>query len=370
VLKLILSLEALSPDLTGIGRYTWELATRLPYHPQISVVEFYRNGRWVKDPGTLVNPADAVKAVPHIKFPRRLRNWQMTFACQGKLMHGPNFFLPACADIGVITVHDLSVFKFPDTHPIERVKQFERDFSRSIAKSTHVITDSVTTRAEVLEFTGLSTNQVTAIPLGVSELYRPRPPEELNESLRKYGLSLGCYALCVSTLEPRKKIDRLLSAWYQLPLILRKAFQLVLVGGNGWLSSTLQTEIALGEAQGWIKRLGYVSESDLPLLYAGATAFVYPSTYEGFGLPPIEAMASGVPVVVSNQSCIPEVTQGAGLMIDPDDQKAFSAALERCLTDAPWRQTAITKGLLVASTYTWQQCIDQTAALYQQVMRS
>lgn len=366
-----MSLEALSPDLTGIGRYTWELAKRLPHHAQISVVEFYRNGRWVIDPGSLVKPADAgVKGVSPIKYPRWLRNWQMTSACRGKLMHGPNFFLPACADIGIITVHDLSVFKFPDTHPIERVKQFERDFSRSIAKSTHVITDSLTTRAEVMEFAGLSACQVTAVPLGVSELYRPRTSEELNEPLRKYGLSPGCYALCVSTLEPRKKIDRLLSAWYQLPLSLRKAVPLVLVGGNGWLSNALQTEIVLGEAQGWIKRLGYMPESELPLLYAGATAFVYPSTYEGFGLPPIEAMASGVPVVVSNQSCIPEVTQGAGLMVDPDDTKAFSAALEKCMTDTVWREIAIATGLQVASGYTWQKCVDQTVATYQKIMRS
>jgi glycosyltransferase involved in cell wall biosynthesis len=370
-LKLILAVEALSADLTGIGRYTWELAQRLPHQSQLSGVQFYRNGRWVNDPRNLVFPSEAgVKSVSHSRSPRWLRNWKMSLACRGSVFHGPNFFLPACADMGIITVHDLSVFNFPDTHPLERVKQFERDFSRSIAQSAHVITDSVTTRAEVMEFTGLSASQVTAIPLGVSELYRPRTPEELNEPLRKYGLSPGCYALCVSTLEPRKKIDRLLNAWYHLPLSLRNAIPLVLVGGNGWLSGSLQADIALGEAQGWIKRLGYVPESELPLLYAGATAFVYPSTYEGFGLPPIEAMASGVPVVVSNQSCIPEVTQGAGLMIDPDDIEAFSAALEMCLTDAPWRQTAITKGLLVASTYTWQRCVDQTAALYQQVMRS
>jgi hypothetical protein len=144
-LNLILSIEALSPDLTGIGRYTWELAQRIPHYKQLSGVQFYRNGRWVQDPGSLVKPADTgTKGVNRSKFPRWLRNWQMTLACQGKVMHGPNFFLPACADIGVITVHDLSVFRFPETHPLERVKQFERDFSRSIAQSTHVITDSLT----------------------------------------------------------------------------------------------------------------------------------------------------------------------------------------------------------------------------------
>jgi glycosyltransferase involved in cell wall biosynthesis len=372
-LKLVLSVEALSPDLTGIGRYAWELAQRLPANALLTEVRFYRNGRWVNDPHSLLHAAvpQATKTeLPRFKLPSSMRKWSMRFACLGNIFHGPNFFLPDCADKGVITVHDLSVFKFPETHPLERVRQFERDFAQSIKRAVHVITDSQTTRSEVMQFTGLSETQVTSVPLGVSEAYQPRTAPELTTLLHQYGLIAGTYALCVSTLEPRKKIDCLLLAWQQLPTNLRRQFQLILVGSNGWLNQGLQEAVSQGEKQGWVRRLGYVPEQDLPLLYAGAALFVYPSTYEGFGLPPIEAMACGIPVVVSNQSCLPEVTQGAALMLDPDDTQAFCQALEQGLTDADWRTNAVNAGHTVVSNYTWEKCVDATVAVYQHTAKS
>jgi glycosyltransferase involved in cell wall biosynthesis len=372
-LKLILSVEALSSNLTGIGRYTWELAQRLPHKVQLNDVRFYRNGSWIDNPRSLLNAAAPQSALtpnsprPRFKLPRPVRDWGMRFACRGSVFHGPNFFLPACADKGVITVHDLSVFKFPETHPIERIKQFERDFARSVAQAAHVITDSKTTRAEVMAFTGLPDSRVTAVALGVSDVFKPVSDEDAAEPLQKYSLTPGAYALCVCTLEPRKKVAQLLAAWRLLPGRLRSMHPLVLIGGNGWLSQALQDEVSQAEAQGWVKRLGYVPEQDLPLLYAGAALFVYPSTYEGFGLPPVEAMACGVPVVVSDQSCLPEVTQGAALTVNPDDTEAFCAVLEKGLTDDAWRTSASAAGRAVAASYTWGRCVDQTVAVYQQM---
>jgi glycosyltransferase involved in cell wall biosynthesis len=371
-LKLVLSVEALSPNPTGIGRYTWELAQRLPAHPQLADVRFYRHGRWVNNPQSLLDaPAALAQNKPPIRFklPRRVRDWGMAVACRASVFHGPNFFLPACADKGVITVHDLSVFKFPETHPADRLRQFERDFSRSVAQAAHVITDSQTTRTEVMAFTGLPANRVTAVPLGVSAAFKPMTDQEAAVPLQKYGLTPRAYALCVSTLEPRKKLGELLAAWHLLPHGLRKAYPLVLVGTNGWLSQALQAEIRQGEEQGWVKRLGYVPEQDLPLLYAGAALFVYPSTYEGFGLPPIEAMACGVPVVVSDQSCLPEVTQGAALTVNPDDLVAFCIGLEKSLTDETWRREAVGAGSVVAASFTWERCLDKTTSVYQLVMK-
>ena len=168
-MKLVLSVDALAPGLTGIGRYTWELAQGLPGHDGMRDVRFYRAGRWVNDLGKLVRaPEGCAKPAARSMFkpPRWAREWGVSRACRGHVFHGPNFFIPACADKGVITVHDLSVFKFPETHPVERVRHFERDFSRSLAQSVHVITDSQTTRAEVMAFTGLAASRVTAVPLG------------------------------------------------------------------------------------------------------------------------------------------------------------------------------------------------------------
>jgi glycosyltransferase involved in cell wall biosynthesis len=369
-LKLILSVEALASELTGIGRYTWELAQRMPTHSAVSGVQFYRNGQWVSEPASLLgnNSVQSNRSIGlRFKSPRWLRSLSMRLACRDAVFHGPNYFLPPCADKGVITVHDLSVFKFPQTHPTERVKQFERDFSRSLAQAMHVITDTNATRSELIAFAGLPANRVSAVPLGVAGDFVPRSIQHTKVPLEHYGLVPGGYALCVCTLEPRKKIDQLLLAWQYLPMAVRQAYPMVLVGGYGWLSDALHAQIAQAQAQGWVKHLGYVPENHLPLLYAGARLFVYPSTYEGFGLPAIEAMACGVPVVVSNQSCMPEVTQGAALMVDPDDTTAFAATLEQGLTDNVWRASAVAAGLVVASAYTWQRCVDETVAVYGKV---
>jgi alpha-1,3-rhamnosyl/mannosyltransferase len=370
-LKLILSVDALSPSLSGIGRYTWELAKGLKSDATIKQVKFYRAESWINDPAILLlDSAAQAKNKRRLKYPRWAKDlyWQQAF--RGHIFHAPNYFLPTFAENGVITVHDLSVFKFPKTHPVERVRHFEREFTKSVMQARHVITDSITTRDEVILFTGLPKTQVTAVPLGVSASYKPRSAQETLPTLSKYNLNYGSYGLCVSTLEPRKKIKNLLMAWQQLPVKLRSAFPLILIGGFGWLCESLKTEIELGEAKGWVKHLGFVPESDLPLIYAGAKLFVYPSSYEGFGLPPIEAMAAGVPVVVSNQSCLPEVTQGAALMVNPEDVACFTLAIQQGLTDTCWREKSISNGLTVASKYTWKRCVDETASIYRQINMS
>ena len=374
-LKLVLSVEALSPSLTGIGRYTWELAQRLPEHDQLQGVRFYRGGLWVDEPSRLLHVAApkgaTAKAKPFLRLkpPHWLRNWRTSAACRGRVFHGPNFFLPACAEAGVATVHDLSVFKYPETHPLERIRHFEREFTDSMARASHLVTDSEATRLEVMSFLGWPAEKITAVPLGVSSQFAPATEAALAPCLAKYGLTLKRYSLCVSTLEPRKKIANLLQAYQCLPPQVRDQYPLVLVGGAGWLSEALHQQIDRLAAQGWLRYLGFVPEADLPALYAGARAFVYPSIYEGFGLPVLEAMASGVPVVASKFTSLPEVTQGAALLVDPDDIDALSQGIHKSICDEPWRETACKAGLSVAQTYTWSRCVDQTVDVYKKVMR-
>ncbi|HQS02831.1 MAG: transcription elongation factor GreAB [Halothiobacillus sp. 24-54-40] len=363
-MKLVLSVEALTPPLSGIGRYSWELAQRMRHRPEIDSIGFYRNGHWIAEPASLLAPA-AKKCPFHFQPPRWLRKIKSQIKCRGAVFHGPNFFLPPCADIGVVTIHDLSVFKFPETHPIERLRHFERDFTRSMAKATHLITDTETIRQEVIEFLGWPEDRISSVSLGVSEKFSPQSPAALQLVLSRYGLEPGGYCLCVSTLEPRKRIDRLLDAYALLPLTLRTRFPLTLIGPEGWLNESLLKMIDQGQRAGWLKHLGFVPEDDLPLLFAGARLFVYPSIYEGFGLPVIEAMASGVPVVTSDRSCLPEVTQGAALLVDPDAIEVFALAIERGLFDEGWRLMAINQGLITARGYSWNRCVAETVSVYQ-----
>jgi alpha-1,3-rhamnosyl/mannosyltransferase len=387
-MKLILSVEALSMQLTGIGRYAWQLTSGLPEVLPEASIRYHYQQRWAQDPERLlyepVEQALAVKAkenaLPTRKMPWGLRriskwlakpkrvskpNWRKQ--CRGAVFHGPNFFVPDYADKAVITVHDLSVFKFPETHPKERIAQFNRDFERSLAKASHIITDSAATRRELAAYAGLSPQQVTAISLAAGADYRPRAADSVQDCLSRHGLFYQQYALCVSTLEPRKKIDNLLTAYRLLPAPLRRRCPLVLVGGKGWLSDALHHEIDKATAEGWLKYLGFIAEADLPLLYAGARAFAYPSLYEGFGLPVLEAMASGVPVVASNRTSLPEVTQGKALHVEPDDVDALKDALHQSLKDDDWRNAIIPQALAVAGSYSWNRCINETVAVYRQL---
>lgn len=374
-LKLILSVDALSPSLSGIGRYTWELAQRLPAHPLLigEGVRFYRNGSWVDSPASLLNapPPETSKGKGwkhlRLKQPKWLRNWRVEAGFRGKVFHGTNFFLPECAETAVATVHDLSVFKHPETHPAERIKQFDREFKASMGRAAHLITDSKATRLEVIDFLGWPEEKITAVPLGVSPRFAPASAVALEPILNGFGLRYGTYALCVSTLEPRKKIANLLQAYKCLPAELREKHPLVLIGDQGWLSDALHEDIRRLSAMGWLKYLGFVPEADMPALYAGARSFVYPSVYEGFGLPVLEAMSSGVPVVTSSFTSLPEITQNAALLLNPDDIDALTAGIQTSLSDEVWRANAAAAGIVVARTYSWDACIEQTVAVYRKI---
>ena len=365
-LKLIFAVDALSPALSGIGRYTWELTQRLAQSESFSRVRYYRNEQWIKTPAALIDQS-ALRTKPLIRLPRWVKNWYWHRTCRDQVFHTPNYLLPRYAENGVITVHDLSVFKFPETHPAARVRQFEKSFQQSLNIAAHLITDSEVTRQEVIAYFGWPSERISAIHLGVAAAYAPHPAAQLTPLLQRYGLSAGGYTLCVSTIEPRKRIDHLLIAYARLPQKLRTAYPLVLIGGQGWQSEALHEQIVTAQQAGWLHYLGFVDETDLPALYAGARLFIYPSIYEGFGLPVAEAMASGVPVIASNRSTLPEISAGAALLIDPDDIDAVTTAIEFTLLDESWRQAHIAAGLNVAASYSWDTCFQKTCGVYRSV---
>lgn len=363
-MKVVVSVDALVPPITGVGRYTWELATRLPKVGGIDRLRWFRSGRWVKDPARF-------RAEPGYRRQRQLLPlvfgglyWKA--ALRNSVFHAPNFFLPPYVERGVVTIHDLSVLRFPEMHPAERVAQYERRFADSLSHAAHVIVPTETVRAEAIERFGWDPKRITAIAMGVSAEYRPRAAHEVAAALRPYGLEPGRYVLFVSTIEPRKGLDALLDAYERMPAATREAYPLVVVGGPGWRSDRLHERmVALGA--GWLRYLGFVPEDALPMLYAGAQLFAYPSVYEGFGLPLAEALASGIPTVAANRSCLPETAGGAARLVDADDAEAFAAALVSGIGDDSWRREAIEKGLAVAARYSWDDCAARTVGVYRRV---
>lgn len=248
---------------------------------------------------------------------------------------------------------------------MERRQKFDRELSGTLDRASHLITPSEAIRKEVIEYFSWPADKVTAVANGVAPSFNSKQSSEiLIPTLSRCGLRPNEYALCVSTLEPRKNIGALLRAYSRLSETLRARYPLVLAGHKGWLSESLHDSIDKGRSEGWLHYLGFVPEADLPALYAGARAFLYPSLYEGFGLPVLEAMASGVPVLTSDSSSLPEVSNGAALLIDPNDDDLLYKGIDRILLDDDWRALAKARGLEVAARFSWERCIEQTMAVY------
>lgn len=359
-----ITVDSLSPSLTGIGRYTWELCQGLARHPEIDDLAYFLGDHWISQPSGLLT-GDARRSS---RMPKFLRRWRARPNFRTRLIHGTNYFLPPLAETGIVTVHDLSIYVHPETHPIERIRDFEKQFQRSLDKAAHVLTDSEATRRDLIATLSYPAHQVTTVHLGVSTAFRPVSRTATEPDLRRiFGRAIGSYILSVATFEPRKRIEAAILAHSRFCRRTGSEIPLVLVGAKGWSNERLHALIEEEQRQGRLIVLGFVQECDLPTLYAGASLFLYPSVYEGFGLPPIEAMACGVPTIVSNRSCLPEVTRGAAMMVDPDDHDALSAAIESALYDDIWREGAIRAGLAVGSHYSWERCVERTVDVYRKV---
>ena len=376
--RVIFGVDAICPPLTGIGRYALSLARGLERHPGMGQLRFYGRGGWLGNPTALLaphRPLDVLRRhMPFRAFARRAYHGVTRAISRAKLsgyrhwlFHAPNYVSPDFPARIVCTVHDLSHLWMPECHPRDRVQHLLRELPRTLAHAAHVITVSNFVRDEVIAEFGLPPERVSTVYHGVDRSYHPREADELQGVLARYGFERGRYLLAVGTLEPLKNLERLLDAFRRMPAGLRRAYPLVLVGDRGWHNEALLQRIESLRAQGELHWPGYVSEQDLPSLYAGAAGFAYPSLYEGFGLPVLEAMASGVPVLTSNRASLPEVAGDAAMFVDPEDVADIARSLERLLTDAGWREGAAQRGLARSRAFTWEACVDRTVAIYRMV---
>lgn len=378
-MKVVLSVDLVRFPLTGIGRYTYELARHLAASPEITDLHYMAGRRFLP---SLPNASQVsggkhglkrvVQKLPiAIEAYRRLMPWLKGRALQGHsdfLYHSPNYYLPPFKGLRVATFHDLSPFTWPQCHTPQLGRFLRKEFTQTVQRADRLITDSEFTRQELAAYFDWPLERIDAIPLASSAEFHPRDEAELTPALARYGLQPGCYSLFVGTIEPRKNIGTLLDAYQRLPLPLRTRFPLVLTGYQGWQSEAIHQRLESARREGWARYLGFVPGSDLPLLFAGARLFTFPSLYEGFGLPVLEAMSSGVPVVCSTTSSLPEVAGEAALMCEALDVDALTELIAQGLQDQNWRHAAIDAGLARAARFSWERCALGTLETYRRTV--
>jgi glycosyltransferase involved in cell wall biosynthesis len=271
-----------------------------------------------------------------------------------------------CAVVAMI--HDLSFEHLPETFKRRSRMQMRLTVRPTARSAAHVLTDSDYSREDILRTYGLSPERVTATPLAASPIFKPvEDAAEVKRTLDKYGIE-GEYLLAVGSIQPRKNIPRLINAYASL--FARSAGpvpKLVIAGKPAWLyDETLRTAVG-SDARDQIIFTGYVPEAELPSLYTGALCFVYPSYFEGFGIPPLEAMRCGTPVITGNGTCFPEVIGDAGLMVDTLNERAIADAILRMLAEPGLRAELREKGLKHALKYDWRETARLTLGIYEQV---
>jgi alpha-1,3-rhamnosyl/mannosyltransferase len=282
------------------------------------------------------------------------------------LYHEPNF-IPLPTDLPtVVTIHDLSVLLHPEWHPADRVANYERYFRRGLARCAHYFTISEYTRQEIIQTLNLPAERITRTYMGVRPDLAPLPTAETAAKLQQLGFPAK-YLLYFGTLEPRKNILMLMRAYCSLPAEIRERWPLILVGGWGWRTEGIAEYYETIARHKNVRRMGYVADEHAATIYNGARALVYPSLYEGFGMPPMEMLACGGAVLASTAGPIAETAGRQAYLIPPDDFDGWRDGMLRVVQDDEWRQSLRNGATEVARPFTWERCAAETLRVYRAV---
>jgi glycosyltransferase involved in cell wall biosynthesis len=346
---------------SGTGEYTLQLALWLPYvakdleiifawpvdvapPPNVPVLPLRRRGPRAFQ--YLVNPNDWLKRADLVHYPASIGH-------------------PANLARAVVTVHDVSCLVNPAWFRWHHGLYYRAMISRSAQKAARVIADSEATASDLHQRLAIPRERIRVIPLGVDATFRPSPYEDVERVRKQHGLPEK-FLLFVGTHEPRKNLPRLVEAFtriaHEIP------HYLVLAGRPGWKGTPLRRALARSEFRERIIMPGFISREELPALLTAADGFVWPSLYEGFGLPPLEAMACGTPVLTSNAAALPEVVGDDAVIVNAEDPAAIAQGIKRLATDMSLRKTLREKGLKRVGIFAWQHTAELTAAVYRQTL--
>ena len=370
----------LNEEKTGIAWNTHNLVLELLKYPENTcTLQWFREGRTNRQLGSLNVYRQAgcrIECCSRISHTLYKLLWmvvpvpyRLLFRTKADITQFFNYAVPPGAHGKRVTFfHDMAYRSYPHTVSRRTKIWLRLCMKRSCRHADHIVTVSAFSKSEILKYLKVKEDQITVIPCAVDHtIFHPGyAKEQIRKVCKKYGIRQE-YFLYMGTIEPRKNLERLIGAYARLCSKYRHVPQLVLAGKKGWLCKGIYKKVRELKLERRVLFTGYVAQEDSPLLLCGAKAFLFPSLYEGFGIPPLEAMACATPVIVSNAASLPEVTGDAGLLVDPESEEAICSAMERMLHDQACREALCKAGLERAGKYTWERSAAMLMEVYKKL---
>ncbi len=368
-----LELQPCCGKRSGVGTYTYELAKRLKERDGVWYFGNLFNFLGRNDNSTALNgisiPLNESRVFPYGVY-RRIWNYiplsyDRLFSTHADLTVFFNYIVPPRIQGRVITtVYDLTYLRYPETMDQRNLRRLKEGVSRSVERSDMILTISDFSKQEIMELLHVPEQRIAVVPCAPGHT---RNDMSFPALASKFGLR-GPFVLYVGTIEPRKNLTRLIHSYNNLRNGRDFPFQLVLAGGNGWRDTEIRQAAVDSPFSKDIIFTGYISEAEKNGLYKNASVLVYPSLYEGFGMPPLEAMQWGCPVVVSNRASLPEVVGEAALLIDPSDEEQLAESILQVLSDKELASCLCEKGFEQVKKFTWEASTKKLDAVCREVL--
>ncbi len=357
--KIAIDAVALLSPFTGIGRYSYEISKFLLkedfdirfYYGFFSKKLINKESSYGKIKDSFFKNALLKRALKKVLFSYTKYLYKKNFDLYWQPNYIPSPFVKSKKCI--VSVHDFSFVHNPSWHPKERIEYFEKNFFKNIKRADRIITGSNFTKKEIENILGIKEDKIEVVHHGVNhDLYRPYSKNILNTFKKEFNLP-DKFFLFVGSVEPRKNLIFLLKVYLNLPKDIKREYKLIIAGFKGW--ENRQIKKLIEKEKNNIFYLGYLKDIQLAFLYNLAFAFIYPSLYEGFGIPPLEAMACKTPVIVSNSSSLVEVCENSSLYVDPKDEKSLKEAILKMIEDEKLREGLRERGYNRAKRFTWDK---------------